>query len=101
MIKKRLNEWFATFQDSDTVDYETAALNVKASATIGFSHSFNHINTVLKDGNKLNMWWRETQNWQYINGEWMVTHTHSSVPFDAISGKPSLGLKLTSKDISQ
>ena len=92
-IKKRLEDWFSTFKDNENVGFEIAALSITADTDAAFCHSLNHANAILKDGNKLDMWWRETLNWQKIDGEWQVTHAHSSVPFDVNSGKPSLGLK--------
>jgi len=39
------------------------------------------------------MSWRATLCRRRIDGKWMVTHGHSSVPFDMESGKASLDLK--------
>jgi len=39
------------------------------------------------------MWWRETACYRKVEGEWLITHQHSSVPFDVESGKASLDLK--------
>ena len=39
------------------------------------------------------MWVRATVCYRKIDGTWMVTHEHNSVPFDVESGKASLDLK--------
>jgi ketosteroid isomerase-like protein len=39
------------------------------------------------------MWWRTTVCFRKLDGKWMVTHEHNSVPFDVESGKASLDLK--------
>jgi ketosteroid isomerase-like protein len=39
------------------------------------------------------MWQRSTVCLRKIDGEWTVTHQHSSVPFDGQSGRASLDLK--------
>ena len=40
------------------------------------------------------MWWRATVCCRKINGEWMITHERSPVPFDVESDKASLDLML-------
>ena len=93
VVRNRLGEWFETFDENAPVQFEVVAFEVKAHGDLAFSHSLNHVSTTLKDGNKLDMWWRETQNWSKIDGAWKVLHSHSSVPFDPQTGKPSLDLK--------
>ena len=39
------------------------------------------------------MWWRATVCYRKLDGRWLVTHEHASVPFDAQSGQASLGLE--------
>ena len=39
------------------------------------------------------MWIRATLCYRKIDGKWMVTHEHVSVPFDPESGQASLDLK--------
>ena len=90
-MQQRLDNWFASFDEN--IDFEIKDLNIVLGTDAGFCHSFNHVNATTKDGGKLDMWWRETPGWQKIDGEWLVTHAHSSVPFDAVSGKGSVGLK--------
>lgn len=90
-MQERLDNWFASF-DGD-IGFEIKDLNIVLGNDAGFCYSFNHVNAKTKDGGNLNMWWRETLGWQKIGGEWLVTHAHSSVPFDAESGKGAIGLK--------
>jgi ketosteroid isomerase-like protein len=60
---------------------------------VAFSLSLNRVNATKTDGKRLDMWWRATVCYRKIDGKWMVTHEHSSVPFDEESGKASLDLK--------
>ncbi|WPU95023.1 nuclear transport factor 2 family protein [Mucilaginibacter sabulilitoris] len=90
-MQERLNTWFASFDGN--IGFEIKDLNIVLGGDAGFCYSFNHVSAKTKDGGNLNMWWRETLGWQKINGEWLVTHAHSSVPFDAVSGKGAIGLK--------
>ena len=39
------------------------------------------------------MWWRATVCCRKLDGKWMISHVHSSVPFDTEIDKASLGLK--------
>jgi len=44
-------------------------------------------------GQRLDMWWRATVCCRKLDGKWMISHVHSSVPFDTEIDKTSLGLK--------
>jgi uncharacterized protein (TIGR02246 family) len=90
-IRKRLKEWFSSFQGS--IGLEIRDLSIAVGEAVAFSHCFNHVSATTTDGGKLNMWWRETACYRKIEGEWLITHQHSSVPFDVESGKASLDLK--------
>lgn len=89
--RKRAEEWFSSFQGP--IGYELRDLNITAGDDVAFSHSLNRVNGTKRDGGEIDMWWRATVCYRKIDGKWMVTHEHSSVPFDVESGKASLGLK--------
>jgi len=90
-IRKRLMEWFSSFQGS--IGLEIRDLSITTGDGVAFSHCLNHVSATTKAGGKLDMWWRETACYRKINGMWLITHQHSSVPFDVESGKASLELK--------
>jgi len=92
-VKQRLEEWFSTFNDDGKIGFEIVDLQITADGDIAFCNCLNHVDTNLKDGAELNMYWRETLNWEKRNGEWKIVHAHSSVPFDAQSRKASTNLK--------
>ena len=89
--RKRLEEWFSSFQGP--IDYEMRDLSISAGDTVAFCHSLNQVNGTKTDGEKIEMRWRATVCFRKIDGRWMVTHEHSSVPFDVETGKASLDLK--------
>jgi ketosteroid isomerase-like protein len=89
--KKRAKEWFSSFEG--LIDYEIRDLTITAGDDIAFSHGLSHVSATRTDGGQLNMWWRTTVCFRKIDGKWMVTHEHNSVPFDAATGKASLDLK--------
>lgn len=89
--RKRAEEWLSSFQGP--LGYEIRDLGITASDDVAFCHSLNKVNGTTKDGKKIEMWWRATVCFRKIDGKWMVTHEHSSVPFDMKSSKASFDLK--------
>jgi uncharacterized protein (TIGR02246 family) len=89
--RKRAEQWLSAFQGP--VEYEIRNLTITTADDVAFCHSLNRVNGTTKDGKKIDMWWRATVCFRKMNGQWMVTHEHSSVPFDMESGKASLDLK--------
>lgn len=90
-IRKRLEEWFSSFQGP--IGFEIRDLSITSGDKVAFSHSLNHVSATTIGGVKLDMWWRETACYRRLDGKWVITHQHSSVPFDVKSGKASLDLK--------
>ncbi len=90
-IRRRMEEWFATFQGPIGID--NRGLTIAASDDVAFCHSLTHVNATTMVGGHLEMWWRETVCYRKIDGKWLITHQHSSVPFNVESGKASLNLQ--------
>lgn len=99
-IKNRLQTWFSTFKEDEPIIFETKELTVSAGADTAFSHSLNHINAPLKNGSRLDMYWRETLNWEKADENWQIVSAHSSVPFDPNTGMASTGLKPGEEPVS-
>jgi uncharacterized protein (TIGR02246 family) len=89
--KKRAKEWFSSFQGP--IGFEMRDLNINAGDDVAFAHGLSHVSATTTGGVILDMWWRTTICFRKIDGQWMVTHEHNSVPFDVESGKASLDLK--------
>jgi ketosteroid isomerase-like protein len=92
-VSHRLAQWFSTFDPKKDLNFEQVELATTAGDNLAFSHSLNHVQATLANGGSLDMYWRETLNWQKTGGTWKITHTHSSVPFDPATGKASTQLK--------
>jgi uncharacterized protein (TIGR02246 family) len=90
-LRKRAEEWFSSFQGP--IGFEVRDLSIMTGDDVAFSHSLSHVSATRTDGIKLDMWWRATACYRKIDGKWMVTHEHNSVPFDVQTGKASLDLK--------
>jgi len=89
--RKRAEEWFSSFQGP--IGYEIRDLSITVAETLAFSHGLSHVSATRIDGGQLDMWWRTTICFHKLDGNWMITHEHNSVPFDVESGKASLDLK--------
>jgi len=91
-VGKRVGQWFDSFDGP--IGYEMKDLKVAATGGAAFCHSLNCVTgTKQADGQKIEMWWRATLGCQKIDGKWLITHAHSSEPFDMETGRASLGLK--------
>jgi uncharacterized protein (TIGR02246 family) len=91
-IRKRLEAWLSQFQEGP-IGFEMRDLLITAGDDVAFCHSLNRVDATTTDGTRIDMFWRATSCFRRLEGRWMVTHEHSSVPFDMESGKASLGLK--------
>jgi ketosteroid isomerase-like protein len=91
VIRKRVSEWFSSFQGP--IGYEVRNLSITVGDDVAFCHSLTGSSGTRNDGTKIEMWWRATNGFRKISGKWMVTHNHSSEPFDGKSGKALLELK--------
>lgn len=91
MIRKRLTEWFASFEGPIGIEFRD--LDVTAGDDVAFCHGLHHVDGTKTDGTKLEMWWRTTLCLSKIEGRWTITHSHDSVPFNMENGMASLDLK--------
>jgi len=89
-VRQRAEQWFSSFEGPIT--YELHDLNITAADNAAFCHSLNHV-AGIQSGSKIDMWWRATVCLQKMDGQWLVTHLHSSEPFDTGSMKASIDLR--------
>jgi uncharacterized protein (TIGR02246 family) len=90
-LRKRAAEWLSSFEGP--IGYEVRDLHITAGDNVAYCLSLNRVTGTTTQGRKVDMSWRATLCCRKIDGKWMVTHGHSSVPFDMESGKASLDLK--------
>jgi uncharacterized protein (TIGR02246 family) len=90
-LRKRVQEWFSQFRGA--MGYELRDMEIAPGDDVAFCHSLNHVNGTTTEDNKVDMWWRATLCFRKIDNKWMVTHAHSSEPFDMESGQASVDLK--------
>jgi uncharacterized protein (TIGR02246 family) len=89
--RKRLAEWFASFQGP--IGYEVRELAIAAGEDVAFCHSLKRVSATTLTGQRLDMWWRATICLRKVDGAWRATHEHASVPFEVASGRASLDLE--------
>ena len=88
--RERLESWLAQFPGP--FSYTIEKLSIIADTELGFGYSFNHVKGSLANGDEIDMRWRTTVCFRKENGQWLITHEHSSVPFDPQSGKALIKL---------
>ena len=72
---------------------ELRDVHIVASDGGAFATSRQRISGPLKNGQHSDVWVRVTNGFRKINGQWLDTHDHVSVPADLASGKAVLDLK--------
>ena len=78
-LRKSLEEWFPTFRGP--VGYEIRDLSITTGDAVAFCRSLNRITGTRTNGEETDVWVRATVGLRKIDGKWMITHEHTSVPF--------------------
>ena len=77
--KQAVEEWFSSFEGP--IGYEVRDLKITTGHDVAFCHNLKKMSGKKKDGEKVDMWFRETLGFRKIDGQWKITHQHESVPF--------------------
>ena len=75
------------------LEYDVRDLTITVGADVAFGYALARISGTLKDGGRAAYWVRWTTCLQKIDGNWLVTHDHVSVPLDFATGKALLELE--------
>ena len=78
-VEKGLTQWFETWKGP--VNLETRDFAITADDTLAFCHGLIHISGTKVDGERADVWARQTVCLKKIDGAWKVMHDHTSVPF--------------------
>jgi uncharacterized protein (TIGR02246 family) len=76
---KNFEAWFAVVQGP--IDYEIRDLGITTKDDFAFCHYLGHVRYTRTSGEKTDYWVRVTMGFEKMNGQWMVTHEHVSLPF--------------------
>ena len=90
-LRQRLKQWLSSF--SGPLEFHTHELRITAGQNVAFAHSLNQAVGELNNGGRLDMYWRATLCLARHEGRWLITHGHSSVPFNMETGQASSDLK--------
>lgn len=90
-VRERAGQWLSWYEGP--VGYEVRDLSVTAGDEAAFCHYLYRVSGTMTNGREVDMWVRSTVCFRRDEGAWVVAHEHTSVPFDAESGKASVTLK--------
>jgi ketosteroid isomerase-like protein len=89
-LREKIATWFGGY--ASPIGMTIRDLQVTAGDDIGFAHYLYRVTGTMTDGTHVDMWVRATVGLVKQHGAWLVTHEHTSVPFDAETGKAALDL---------
>jgi ketosteroid isomerase-like protein len=90
-VRERAGQWLSWYRGP--IGYEVRDLSVTAGDGAAFCHYLYRVTGTMTNGREVDMWVRSTVCFRKDEGAWVVAHEHTSVPFDAESGRASVGLK--------
>ena len=90
--RKNWADWFASFRGPN-VGYEIRDLSITAGDDVAFCRSLNRITGARTSGEDTDVWVRATVCFRKIDGTWLVTHEHVSVPINMQTFHAELDLK--------
>ncbi|MEU4680379.1 nuclear transport factor 2 family protein [Micromonospora sp. NPDC023737] len=90
----KLAAWTRVFEFFDRLAYEVRDLTLVVGDDVAFGYGYARTSGTLRNGTATDgMWVRITYCFQRIDGDWLITHDHVSVPLDIASGKGVVDLQ--------
>lgn len=74
-----LNAWFDTWKGNLTIDVRD--LKVESEGKMALAYGLVRLRGTKTDGPETELWYRSTIGLREIDGRWLITHVHDSVPF--------------------
>jgi uncharacterized protein (TIGR02246 family) len=68
-------------------------LDITVGGNVGYGHSIQHATMADKKGKKMEMTVRVTDGYKKVNGQWLISHEHVSVPVNFATMKPDINAK--------
>jgi ketosteroid isomerase-like protein len=90
-VREPAGQWLSWYRGP--VGYEVRDLSVTAGDEAAFCHYLYRVSGTMTNGREVDMWVRSTVCFRKVGGAWVVAHEHTSVPFDAESGRASVNLQ--------
>jgi PhnB protein len=79
MQQQALQAWFDTWKGG--LEYEMRDAELVAGDDIAYCHSYTRMVGTKTSGEQNDVWFRATATLRKIDGQWKITHEHTSVPF--------------------
>ena len=89
-LREKVATWFAGYDGP--IGFTIHDLAVTANDEVGFAHYLYRVNGTMTDSAAVDMWLRATVGLVKRDGAWQITHEHTSIPFDAATGRAALEL---------
>ena len=77
--RKNFEAWFASVQGP--IDYQIRDVRITNSDDVALCHHVGHVATTRTTGEKAEYRVRVSAGCRKLNGRWIITHEHVSVPF--------------------
>jgi uncharacterized protein (TIGR02246 family) len=90
-VRVRAEEWLGWYDGP--VGYDIRDLRITAGDDTAFASYLYRVTGTMTNGSTVDMWVRSTVCLRKRNGDWLIVHEHTSVPFDAESGRATLDLR--------
>ena len=90
-VRERSAAWVASFDGP--ISWNNRDIVVAASTDVAFASMLSRVVGTLRNGTRIDMFFRKTLGFARRDGRWVIIHDHGSVPFDPETGTASLGLK--------
>lgn len=89
--QKDWEELFAAYPGP--ADMEMSELSVMTEGSLGYGHNIQKSTLTDKEGKKMPLLLRVSNGYRKVNGKWLISHEHVSVPVDLATGKADLTSK--------
>lgn len=73
-----LQAWFDSWKSN--LKYFSREMNISCAGDVGFAYGLTYMAGERTNGEKTDLWFRETFGLRKIEGDWKITHQHQSVP---------------------
>lgn len=78
--RRNFERWFAGYEGP--ISLQTHDLNVAVSGDVAFANMLHLDSGVRTNGMESSIWVRSTVGCRRIDGRWLITHEHISLPID-------------------
>ena len=88
---KDWNDFWTMFPGPVTISMND--LDITVGGNVAYGHSIQHVTSTDKKGKKMEMTVRVTDGYKKMNGQWLISHEHVSVPVNFMTMKPDINSK--------